>query len=406
MPILSNSNLQLIKNIIQQQIIRKLFTGDITDHDINAFLTLYNYPVVNQKLKECLTQITQKLEAGTLHKINAAIIRHSNSIVSEEDDCFMLRTPKESLLLLLLRKEGELFGMTWLFDQEGNFVVPKIPAAILDHYATLNECFYPGRQSKDSLDTRIAKSISWIFYNNVEMLEKNSQVVKDSFEKAAKFIEILNDFRNPNGHHVLNLVENNVSASCQHIELNDESRLSNRKINEYTDNMTKILIPVLVQDIIDHGIEAVKVNNILLDLKTKVFKSIEVKPTLTVVLSDQLEAAYTPELLEILLQQKGQIIKLIENNLRSSKVKDSKVVKISEDITTLILKYLYEQHCKDLTEITSKRKEVLEDNITPHNSYLSSSLSPKDNVFSDGNIASHDLPQGEHYLTCLMGLGY
>lgn len=408
MPIITNHNLELIKNIIQKKIIPKIFKGEPTADDILDFLDVYNDPAIGGKFKECFDQAVESLDKEELHEINAAIMRHSNSILHGDDANFMLRTSDFRLILLLLRKEGELFGMQWLFDQEGNFIVPEIPPAILDHYATLKEHFYLERQSYKSLDTRIASSVTWIFYNHAKMLVKNIQGVVEQSLQGEKLMKLLNDMKDAEGQYVVNLVESKISQSCKHIEPPEEQALfPSHKIDKHIDNMTKALIPVLVQEIIEQALKKVGSKNII-ELKAMVMKYTDIQPTLAATLTDQLQAAYFPELIDSLLQHPTQIIELITNNLPSSKVPDKKVEKVSDDIATSVLKHLTGRHFQSLGETMKDKNDLAaEDNVIARNHENSKRVKHDDSgIFNEDSVAKGVGSIGEVELMYWINLGY
>ncbi|KAJ6644844.1 hypothetical protein Bhyg_00039 [Pseudolycoriella hygida] len=244
---------------------------NISEDDIQQLKNLLAYPEAYGALKQFFIQEGKTLGAEKLYEISLMFIRFSNEIVPIKDLDLVLRTSDENIIRLLLRETAKLCGMKWLFDQEGNYIVPDLPPLILDLCASIIENFYSKRQSAESTDMRIAKFIAWVFLNPAPYLDvtggitlEKATVLGQSHVTAAKLAMVSGEMRGKDSKYVNNLVKNEIAKRCIHLENHEVKQLLPEEVKECTNNIVNNIIDTtLIKPIIKKNLEKIAAKSFL-----------------------------------------------------------------------------------------------------------------------------------------------
>ena len=146
-----NTETKNLANLVIQEIGDENFDFGVLQKMQQAFST-----ESKQKQREAfISLLDKKLNKEQLHKLNQAIMENANELMPD-------KVFQEILLL-----EAKRSGMKAKFNDKGELQsldVKDITQEILDHYRILQEKFYPKRDSKDLIDSRIAQNINFLLY--------------------------------------------------------------------------------------------------------------------------------------------------------------------------------------------------------------------------------------------------
>ena len=140
-------------------------------------------------------------------------MEHAGELMPTNDPNFVCRTTDNKIWGELLLLEAKHHGMKVEFNSKSELQplsIKNIPQEILNHYFILKQKFYPQRDSKNSIDSRIAQSINFLLYAPLFRETKEYEKLSDMDKLTAE-----GEIRNPNGRYVQNLVEKKLAA---HIE--------------------------------------------------------------------------------------------------------------------------------------------------------------------------------------------
>nr|WP_253307770.1 DUF5410 family protein [Rickettsia endosymbiont of Ceutorhynchus assimilis] len=196
--------------MIEKEIINRIVAGEVTDNDLIKLKNTFGVKAKERKV--FIEVLTANLSDDALHKLNHAVMVNAATLASNNDPNFVCRTPDTKIFQELLAFEAMRSGMKAKFDAKGNLEPLKpedIPSAILDHYATLQKKFYNKRDSKDSLDSRIAQSINFILY--APIVREDEAYKKLDLSEAA---QIEGEIAEPKGKYTKQLIESEVSKKA------------------------------------------------------------------------------------------------------------------------------------------------------------------------------------------------
>ncbi|WP_341786825.1 DUF5410 domain-containing protein [Rickettsia endosymbiont of Cantharis rufa] len=189
-----------------------------------------------QKQREAfISFLDKKLNKEQLHKLNQTIMENANELMPDNDPNFVCRTPDNKVFQEILLLEAKHSGMKAKFNAKGELQpldVKDITQEILDHYRILQEKFYPKRDYKDLVDSRIAQSINFLLY---APLFRESEIYAKLGLKSA---EIEQKIQDPNGKYVKQLVDAKIGTSTH---FNIKKKLEN-KANEKKDTKISSII--------------------------------------------------------------------------------------------------------------------------------------------------------------------
>ncbi|MCC8369044.1 MAG: DUF5410 domain-containing protein [Rickettsia endosymbiont of Oxypoda opaca] len=196
--------------MIEKEIINRIIAGEVTENDLIKLKNTFGAKAKERKV--FIKVLTANLSDDALHKLNHAVMVNADTLVPNNDPNFVCRTPDTKIFQELLALETTRFGMKAKFDAKGNLEPLKpedIPPAVLDHYATLQKNFYNKRDSKDSLDSRIAQSINFILYAPI-VREDEAYKKLDPLRAA----QIEGEIAEPKGKYTKQLIESKVSKKA------------------------------------------------------------------------------------------------------------------------------------------------------------------------------------------------
>jgi len=167
-----------------------------------------------QKQREAfISFLDKKLNKEQLHKLNQTIMENANELMPDNDPNFVCRVAENKVFQQLLLLEAKRSGMKAKFNAKGELQpldVKDITQEISDHYRILQEKFYPKRDSKDSVDSRIAQSINFLLY---APLFRESEIYEKIFKKSPEeALKIEGEIQAPNGKYVKQLVDAKIST--------------------------------------------------------------------------------------------------------------------------------------------------------------------------------------------------
>ncbi len=134
-------------------------------------------------------------------------MEHAGELMPTNDPNFVCRTTDNKIwgeLLLEAKRHGMKAELNSKSELQ-SLNVKNIPQEILNHYFILKQKFYPQRDSKDSIDNRIAQSINFLLYAPLFRGTKEYEKLSDMDKLIAE-----GDIRSPNGGYVQNLVEKKI----------------------------------------------------------------------------------------------------------------------------------------------------------------------------------------------------
>lgn len=136
-------------------------------------------------------------------------MENANELMPDNDPNFVCRTPNNKVFQEILLLEAKRSGMKAKFNAKEELQpldVKDITQEILDHYRILQEKFYPKRDSKDSVDSRIAQSINFLLY---APLFRESEIYTKLGLKSA---EVEREIQATNGKYVKQLVDAKIGT--------------------------------------------------------------------------------------------------------------------------------------------------------------------------------------------------
>ncbi|WP_347938690.1 DUF5410 domain-containing protein [Rickettsia oklahomensis] len=183
-----------------------------------------------QKHREAfISFLDKKLNKEQLHKLNQTIMKNADALMPDNDPNFVCRTPNNKVFQEILLLEAKRSGMKAKFNSTGELQpldVKDITKEILDHYHILQANFYPKRDSKDSIDSRIAQSINFLLY---APLFRESEIYAKLGLKSA---EIERKIQDPNDKYVKQLVDAKIGTNTHFNTKEDLDNKANRKENK------------------------------------------------------------------------------------------------------------------------------------------------------------------------------
>ncbi|AFB31866.1 MULTISPECIES: DUF5410 domain-containing protein [spotted fever group] len=213
-----NTETKNLANLVIQEIGDKNFDFGVLQKMQQAFST-----ASKQKQREAfISLLDKKLNKEQLHKLNQAIMENANELMPDNDPNFVCRTPNNKVFQEILLLEAKRSGMKAKFNDKGELQsldVKDITQGILDHYRILQEKFYPKRDSKDLIDSRIAQSINFLLY---APLFRESDIYTKLGLKSA---EIEREIQDPNGKYAKQLVDAKIGTN---INFNAKENLENK----------------------------------------------------------------------------------------------------------------------------------------------------------------------------------
>ncbi|HJD60454.1 MAG TPA: DUF5410 domain-containing protein [Rickettsia endosymbiont of Omalisus fontisbellaquei] len=226
-----NTEAKNLANLVIKEIGNKNFDFGVLQKMQQAFST-----ASKQKQREAfISFLDKKLNKEQLHKLNQAIMENANELMPDNDPNFVCRTPNNKVFQEILLLEAKRSGMKAKFNAKGELQpldVKDITQEILDHYRILQEKFYPKRDYKDLVDSRIAQSINFLLY---APLFRESEIYAKLGLKSA---EIEQKIQDPNGKYVKQLVDAKIGTSTH---FNTKENLEN-KANEEKDTKISSII--------------------------------------------------------------------------------------------------------------------------------------------------------------------
>ncbi|WP_064428791.1 DUF5410 domain-containing protein [Rickettsia sp. Tenjiku01] len=213
-----NTETKNLANLVIQEIGNKNFDFVVLQKMQQAFST-----ASKQKQREAfISLLDKKLNKEQLHKLNQVIMENANELMPDNDPNFVCRTPNNKVFQEILLLEAKRSGMKAKFNDKGELQsldVKDITQGILDHYRILQEKFYPKRDSKDLIDSRIAQSINFLLY---APLFRESDIYTKLGLKSA---EIEREIQDPNGKYAKQLVDAKIGTN---INFNTKENLENK----------------------------------------------------------------------------------------------------------------------------------------------------------------------------------
>ncbi|ADE29885.1 DUF5410 domain-containing protein [Rickettsia prowazekii] len=210
-----NTETKNLANLIIKEISKESFDFGILQKMQQAFST-----ASKQKQREAFINILDtKLDKEQLHKLNQTIMKNANELMPDNDPNFVCRTSNNKVFQEILLLEAKRSGMQARFSDTGalqSLDIKDITPEILDHYRVLQEKFYLKRNSKDSVDSRIAQSINFLLY---APLFRESDIYKKLGLKSA---EIEREIQDPNGKYVQQLIDAKIGSNIPfHMQKNN-----------------------------------------------------------------------------------------------------------------------------------------------------------------------------------------
>lgn len=201
-----------LANLVIKEIGNENFDFGVLQKMQKAFST-----ASKQKQREFfISFLDKKLNKEQLHKLNQAIMENANELMPDNDPNFVCRTPNNKVFQEVLLLEAKRSGMKAKFNAKGELQpldVKDITQKILDHYRILQEKFYPKRNYKDLIDSRIAQSINFLLY--VPLFRESDIYTKLGLKSAEIELEI----QDPNGKYVKQLVDAKISTHGELIHI-------------------------------------------------------------------------------------------------------------------------------------------------------------------------------------------
>jgi len=208
-----------LANTVIKELNKEKFNLDILEKMQQAFGS-------KPKQREAfINLLDEKLDNKQLHKLNKAIVENANELMPKNDPNFVCRTTNNKIFQQLLLLEAKHCGMEAKFNSQEklqSLTIEDIPQEILNHYSILKQKFYSQRESKDSLDNRIAQSINFLFY---APLFRESEIYEKLGLESAK---VEHELQNPNGNYAKNLTEEQIT---KHLKENSENNKNEDKID-------------------------------------------------------------------------------------------------------------------------------------------------------------------------------
>ncbi|WCR57066.1 MAG: hypothetical protein PG979_001123 [Rickettsia asembonensis] len=217
-----NTETKNLANLVIKEIGNENFDFDVLQKMQQAFSN-----ASKQKQREAfISFLDKKLNKEQLHKLNQAIMENANELMPDNDPNFVCRTPNNKVFQGILLLEAKRSGMKAKFNDKGELQsldVKDITQEILDHYRILQEKFYPKRNSKDLVDSRIAQSINFLLY---APLFRESEIYEKIYKKSPEeALKIEGGIAAPNGKYVKQLLDAKVGTN---IHFNTKENLENK----------------------------------------------------------------------------------------------------------------------------------------------------------------------------------
>lgn len=217
-----NTETKNLAKLVIKEIGNENFDFDVLQKMQQAFST-----ASKQKQREAfISFLDKKLNKEQLHKLNQAIMENANELMPDNDPNFVCRTPNNKIFQGILLLEAKRSGMKAKFNDKGELQsldVKDITQEILDHYRILQEKFYPKRNSKDLVDSRIAQSINFLLY---APLFRESEIYEKIYKKSPEeALKIEGGIAAPNGKYVKQLVDAKIGTN---IHFNTKENLENK----------------------------------------------------------------------------------------------------------------------------------------------------------------------------------
>ncbi|MCX4083591.1 DUF5410 domain-containing protein [Rickettsia hoogstraalii] len=230
-----NTETKNLANLVIKEIGNENFDFDVLQKMQQAFST-----ASKQKQREAfISFLDKKLNKEQLHKLNQAIMENANELMPDNDPNFVCRTPNNKVFQEILLLEAKRSGMKAKFNDKGELQsldIKDITQEILDHYRILQEKFYPKRNSKDLVDSRIAQSINFLLY---APLFRESEIYEKIYKKSPEeALKIEGGIAAPNGKYVKQLVDAKIGTN---IHFNTKENLEN-KANEGKETKISLII--------------------------------------------------------------------------------------------------------------------------------------------------------------------
>lgn len=217
-----NTETKNLANLVIKEIGNENFDFDVLQKMQQAFST-----ASKQKQREAfISFLDKKLNKEQLHKLNQAIMENANELMPDNDPNFVCRTPNNKVFQGILLLEAKRSGMKAKFNDKGELQsldVKDITQEILEHYRILQEKFYPKRNSKDLVDSRIAQSINFLLY---APLFRESEIYEKIYKKSPEeALKIEGGIASPNGKYVKQLIDAKIGTN---IHFNTKENLENK----------------------------------------------------------------------------------------------------------------------------------------------------------------------------------
>ncbi len=230
-----NTETKNLANLVIKEIGNENFDFDVLQKMQQAFST-----ASKQKQREAfISFLDKKLNKEQLHKLNQAIMENANELMPDNDPNFVCRTPNNKVFQGILLLEAKRSGMKAKFNDKGELQsldVKDITQEILDHYRILQEKFYPKRNSKDLVDSRIAQSINFLLY---APLFRESEIYEKIYKKSPEeALKIEGGIAAPNGKYVKQLVDAKIGTN---IHFNTKENLENKASEEKETKISSII---------------------------------------------------------------------------------------------------------------------------------------------------------------------
>lgn len=206
-----------LANLVIEELENENFDLKILQKMQQAFST-----ASKQKQREAfITIIDKNLKNKQLHKLNRAVMENANELMPDNDTSFVCRTTDNKIFQELLLLEAKRYGIKAKFSSKLELQplsIGDIPQEILNHYSILKQKFYPQKESKDSVDSRIAQSINFLLY---APLFRESELYTQIGQEKVAAIEV--ELQKPNGKYVQNLAEGKITEHTEkHINIQEE----------------------------------------------------------------------------------------------------------------------------------------------------------------------------------------
>lgn len=258
--------------------------------------------------------INKKLDNKQLHILNKAVMKNTNELLPENDSAFLCREPKDKIFQQLLLLEAKRHGMKANFNTKDELqpvCIKDIPQEILNHYSILIEKFYPQRNSADSLNTSIAKSINFLFY---APLFRESGI----YEKlGTRVAGIEHEIQNPDSKFIKNLADEQLEkhVSTKENLKNDKNEEKEIHIKENSENKKNEEKEAKIFSIIEESV-----------LKLQQSKELVVKDQQQERIKKHLSKFLEEISGEMLIFKKNDLINIIHQELSKNQSKWSKFV--------------------------------------------------------------------------------